>query len=237
MVILYHQKFKVGSVKHNDNKMNKTFLIALLLLMHAVFIDAQSVEVKYFSNEQLTKEATKEKAKFSQAVIQNPNGSITMEVKNLKKDEVIRSETWKGKEPYGVWKIQRGNGIEEMDYDFPLIYSEATCIDSSLINHQDSPNEKVPKLTSADSTMMTFLMKNLHYPSFARENGIEGRVMVQFIIDESGMVENSVVMKGVQTTLDKEAVRVIRKMRFTAPTINGQPHRVCMKLPITFKLG
>ena len=134
-------------------------------------------------------------------------------------------------------KIQTGKGIEEMDYDFPLIYSEAPCIDSSLINDQNISNDNAPKLISADSNMMTFFMRNLRYPSFARENGIEGRVMVQFIISESGTVEDPVVMKSVQTTLDKEAVRVIRKMKFTVPTIHGKLYRICMKVPITFKLG
>lgn len=183
--------------------MQKPLFIFLLLVMNSFFICAQSTEVRYFSNEQLTKETTEEKAKFSQSVIQNADGSATTEVKNLKNNEVIRSETWKEKEPYGIWKTQTGRGIEEMDYNFPLVYSEAPCTDSSLINHQDSPNDQLPKLTSADSTMMTFLMKNLRYPAFARENGIEGRVVVQFIINESGMVENPVVMKGVQTTVDK----------------------------------
>ena len=82
--------------------MQKSSFISLLFVMHSVFIHAQSEEVKYFSNEQLTKETAKEKAKFSQTVIQNADGSVTTEEKNLKKDEVIRSETWKGKEPFGI---------------------------------------------------------------------------------------------------------------------------------------
>jgi len=226
--------------------MKKSLLVTFILIIHFAIAFAQpNVQVKYFSNESFSKEVSEEKGKFSQTITTHSDGSVTTELKDLKNAKLLRSETWNGKEPTGVWKIQTGDGIEEMDYDFTLVYSQNGCLDSIVDHHIVDPFKsdkdilyKAPILSSGDSIIFPFLAKNLRYPAFARENGIEGRVLLNLTITKTGAIENISVNKGVDVTLDKEAVRVMRKIKFlTPPMLDGKPTTICVRFPITFRLS
>jgi periplasmic protein TonB len=98
--------------------------------------------------------------------------------------------------------------------------------------------EKMPVYESGLDAMHRFLSKNVRYPAIDRRNGTEGTVYVQFIIDEIGTVSNVEVIKGISTTLDNEAVRVIASMKQWKPgSQNGQPVSIRMVIPIKFKLS
>lgn len=83
---------------------------------------------------------------------------------------------------------------------------------------------------------MAALQQKIEYPEFARKAGIEGRVFVQFTVDENGQVTNPVVQRGVHKLLDQEAVRVVQETEFVPGRQRGNPVKVRMSLPITFKL-
>lgn len=86
--------------------------------------------------------------------------------------------------------------------------------------------------------LMSWLGENIHYPEVAEKNGIQGRVVVSFVIEKDGSITNVLVVRGVDPSLDKEAVRVTRAMPNWIPgTQNGELVRVKYNLPITFKLG
>lgn len=80
------------------------------------------------------------------------------------------------------------------------------------------------------------LQKEITYPEEAREAGDEGRVIVQFIVNEQGEVEKPQIMRGVSESLDEEALRVVREAEFIPGRQRGQPVRVQYSLPIVFKL-
>jgi protein TonB len=81
------------------------------------------------------------------------------------------------------------------------------------------------------------LQQNIEYPAMARKAGIEGRVIVQFIIDENGDVTSPTVVRGRHPLLDEEALRVIRTAKFTPGRQRGQAVKVQMALPISFVLA
>lgn len=81
------------------------------------------------------------------------------------------------------------------------------------------------------------LQKMINYPELARKAGIEGRVIVQFIIDEQGNVTNPTIVRGMHESLDQEALRVVKQANFTPGKVEGEPVRVQYSLPITFKLS
>lgn len=81
------------------------------------------------------------------------------------------------------------------------------------------------------------LQKMINYPELARKAGIEGRVIVQFIVDRNGNVTNPSIVKGVHESLDEEALRVVKQADFTAGKVKGEPVRVQFSLPISFKLS
>src|SRR5690625_304341 len=76
----------------------------------------------------------------------------------------------------------------------------------------------------------------IRYPEMARRAGIEGRVPIQFIVNERGEVENPVVVRGIGGGADEEALRVVSQAKFTPGMQRGRPVRVQYSLPIFFRL-
>lgn len=81
------------------------------------------------------------------------------------------------------------------------------------------------------------LTNQIRYPAKARKAGIQGRVIVQFIVDVNGKVKNPKVIQGIGGGCDEEAVRVIRRSRFKPGTRDDKPIDVVMSMPIGFWLG
>ena len=95
----------------------------------------------------------------------------------------------------------------------------------------------MPKYPGGLAECMKFLSKNIRYPKKARENGTQGRVVVQFYVETDGSIDDIKVVKGVSWELNDEAKRVIKKMpKFKPGTIGGEPARMQSTLPVMFRL-
>lgn len=92
--------------------------------------------------------------------------------------------------------------------------------------------EDMPELIGG----LAAIQSNIRYPEIARKAGVEGRVFVQFVVDEQGNVVDPVVTRGLGAGLDEEAIRAVSQAKFTPGKQRGQPVRVRMSLPITFRL-
>ena len=98
--------------------------------------------------------------------------------------------------------------------------------------------EEMPKFPGGDAAMMEFLRNTVKYPEEAEENGIQGRVVVQFIIEKDGSISGAEVIKKVNEHLDAEALRVIGEMpKWTPGKQKGEAVRVKFTLPVTFRLS
>ncbi len=93
--------------------------------------------------------------------------------------------------------------------------------------------EDMPELVGEFKT----LMQDIQYPEIARKASVEGRVIVQFVVNEQGNVEDVVVTRGIGAGCDEEAVRVVSEAKFTPGMQDGKAVPVRMTLPITFKLA
>jgi len=80
------------------------------------------------------------------------------------------------------------------------------------------------------------LQSQVTYPEMARRAGIEGRVTIQFIVNERGQVENPRVVRGIGGGCDEEALKAVSKARFTPGLQRGRPVKVQYSLPIVFRL-
>lgn len=80
------------------------------------------------------------------------------------------------------------------------------------------------------------LQKKIRYPEIAKKAGVEGRVIVQFVVNEQGNVENPVVVRGIGAGCDEEALKAVQSAKFTPGRQRGTNVKVKMSLPITFKL-
>ncbi|MDD3859989.1 MAG: TonB family protein [Bacteroidales bacterium] len=97
--------------------------------------------------------------------------------------------------------------------------------------------EDKPVFPGGDAALMKFIADNTKYPEIAKENGIQGRVFIQFVIDKNGAVTKVQVAKGVDPYLDAEALRVVKMLpKWTPGKQRGKPVPVTFVVPINFKL-
>lgn len=97
--------------------------------------------------------------------------------------------------------------------------------------------EDMPEFPGGTVELMKYISKAVKYPVIAQENGIQGRVIVTFTVNKDGKVTDAVVVRGVDASLDKEAVRVISEMPNWKPgKQRGKAVRVKYTLPVMFKL-
>ena len=97
--------------------------------------------------------------------------------------------------------------------------------------------EQMPEFPGGMQALMTYLSKNIKYPSVAQDNGIQGRVLVSFVVNKDGSIVDPEVIKSVDAALDKEAMRVIKAMpKWNPGKQRGKPVRVKYTVPVLFRL-
>ena len=97
--------------------------------------------------------------------------------------------------------------------------------------------EKMPQFPGGEKAINEFISKTLQYPVIAQENGIQGKVVCSFIINQDGSVTDAEVISGVDPSLDREALRIVSAMpKWTPGTQRGKAVRVKYTMPVTFTL-
>jgi len=97
--------------------------------------------------------------------------------------------------------------------------------------------ENKPEFPGGDQALMKYIAENIKYPVIAQENGIQGRVICQFVVNKDGSIVDINVVRSVDPSLDKEAIRVIKSMPKWKPgKQRGKAVRVKFTLPIVFRL-
>ena len=97
--------------------------------------------------------------------------------------------------------------------------------------------ENMPEFPGGPAALMAYLSKNIRYPTIAQENGTQGRVIVQFVVNKDGSIVDATVVRSVDPYLDKEALRVINGMPKWKPGMQrNKPVRVKYTVPVMFRL-
>ena len=97
--------------------------------------------------------------------------------------------------------------------------------------------EEMPQFPGGPNALFEYLSKNIKYPVVAEENGVQGRVIVTFVVERDGSITDVKVVKSVDPSLDKEAQRVVKGMPHWIPgKQNGSAVRVKYTVPVTFRL-
>ena len=97
--------------------------------------------------------------------------------------------------------------------------------------------EQMPSFPGGDAALMAYLRDNMKYPVVAAENGVQGRVVVSFVVERDGSITDVKVARSVDPSLDREAVRVVKGMPHWIPgKQNGSAVRVKYNVPVSFKL-
>src|SRR5699024_998636 len=167
-----------------------------------------------------------------------PDALSRMKTKYIKSIDVLKGE--KAIDKYG----EAGqNGVIEIQFldEIDKVFSDLKEKPGPLINNLNDRAagdfyvavQQMPELIGG----LKELQKKITYPEEAREAGDEGRVIVQFIVNEQGEVEEPKIIRGVSESLDQEALRVVKQAQFKPGKQRGQPVRVQYSLPIIFKLS
>lgn len=134
--------------------------------------------------------------------------------------------------------------LEIVDASDDSANKDDTFFDPDALEYgEEETDEVIPFLPSEDmpvfpGNVQKWIGKNVNYPVLAMENGIEGKVYVQFVVERDGSVSNIKVVRGVDASLDKEAIRVISAMPKWKPgKQRGKAVRVSYTLPIAFQLN
>lgn len=97
--------------------------------------------------------------------------------------------------------------------------------------------QQKPEFPGGEAALYKWLGEHTQYPAQASEDGVSGRVVVQFVVSKTGSIENVQVVRGRHPALDREAVRVVKSMpKWNPGRNNGQPVKVTYTLPVNFKL-
>ena len=97
--------------------------------------------------------------------------------------------------------------------------------------------EQMPQFPGGDAALFEYLSTHIKYPAIAEENGVQGRVIVTFVVERDGSITDVKVVKSVDPSLDKEAARVVQGMPKWIPgKQNGAAVRVKYTVPVTFRL-
>jgi len=124
-------------------------------------------------------------------------------------------------------------GVEIMDYHAAVEEEEVEeeAIPFALV-------EEKPKFQGGDAnTFSAWVNKNLNYPEIAKENGIQGRVTLQFTVNTDGSVSDVKVLRGVDSSLDKEAVRIVSMSpKWTPGKQRDRAVKVVYNFPVVFQL-
>lgn len=107
---------------------------------------------------------------------------------------------------------------------------------------EDIAGDSKAKKACADKAMLQFIYKQITYPAIARKNGVEGTVVIQFVIEKDGFISNVKIVRDIGSECGQEALRVVKAMndlpkRWISGKQRGKPVRVQFNLPIKFRLG
>ncbi len=176
-------------------------------------------------------EQVKSSVKFTAPVIKKDN-----EVKE--EDEIKLDEVQKSDKAVGTFNVQGndevGGAVLKAKEEIAAPEPPKHVVEETKIF---TVVEQMPLFPGGDAALMGYLRDNIHYPTVAAENGVQGRVVVGFVVERDGSITDVNVLRSVDPSLDREAMRVVKSMpKWTPGKQNGSAVRVKYQVPVTFRL-
>lgn len=209
--------------------------------------NTQAVELAKLQTEK-KKEAKVEKKEVikqePEKVVEQVKSSVKFTAPVIKKDEEVKEEdeikldeVQKSDKAVGAFTVEGNDEVggavlkakEEIAAPEPPKHVEETKVFTVV--------EQMPMFPGGDAALRSYLANNIHYPTVAAENGVQGRVVVGFVVERDGSITDVSVLRGVDPSLDREAMRVVKSMpRWTPGKQNGSAVRVKYQVPVAFRL-
>lgn len=249
-------------LRKSTTKRNILAMVAVVLLLIVAFI---ILTVKNFVDEQRAKVAMTQVAELTnykqpekkaevkqkkvevepERVVERVKSSIKFTAPVIKKDEEVKpdeelktqDELMSTKTAIGTFDV-KGND----DANGEILKAKDVIAEPEPPKHEEENKvfdivEQQPLFPGGPAALIKYLSENTKYPVVAQENGVQGRVTVQFVVEKDGSISDVHVLRGVDPSLDKEAVRVVKSMpRWTPGKQNGITVRVNYRVPVLFRL-
>lgn len=229
-------------------------VVAFIILTVKNFVDEQRAKVAMTQVAELTNyDQPKKKAEVKQKkveveperVVERVKSSIKFTAPVIKKDDEVKpdeelktqDELMSTKTAIGTFDV-KGND----DANGEVLKAKEVIAEPEPPKHEEENKvfdivEQQPLFPGGPTALMKYLSENTKYPVVAQENGVQGRVTVQFVVEKDGSISDVHVLRGVDPSLDKEAVRVVKSMpRWTPGKQNGITVRVNYRVPVLFRL-
>ncbi|MEO6149206.1 MAG: TonB family protein [Mucilaginibacter sp.] len=133
---------------------------------------------------------------------------------------------------------QKGDPNAEIRIDEPVGDADVKQVIEADPNQIFTAVEQVPEFPGGLSAFGKYLSNNIKYPAVARENNVQGRVFLTFVVEKDGALTDIKVLRSLGSGTDEEAIRVLKKSPKWKPGIqNGRPVRVQYNIPIAFNLA
>ena len=204
------------------------------------------VELSKLAQKKETKVERKEEVKkveVEQKVVEKVKSSVKFTAPEIKKDDEVKPEDEiksqddlaKTNTAIGTFDV-KGNDEEGGQ----VLKANEVVIDEKPKEEETKVFdvvEQMPEFPGGQAALLKWIGDNIKYPAIAEENGIQGRVVCTFVVERDGSVTDVQVARSIDPSLDKEAVRVLKKMPKWIPgRQNGSAVRVKYTVPVTFKL-
>jgi len=203
------------------------------------------VELSKLAQKKETKVERKEpvKIEMEKQVVEKVKSSVKFTAPEIKKDEEVNPEDEiksqddlsKTNTAIGSFDV-KGNDEEGGE----VLKAQQVAIDEAPKEEETKVFdvvEQMPSFPGGDAELMKYLNSHIKYPVVAEENGIQGRVIATFVVERDGSITDVKVIKSVDPSLDKEAIRVLKSMPKWIPgKQNGSTVRVKYTVPVTFRL-
>lgn len=229
-------------------------IVAFIILTVKNFVDEQRAKVAMTQVAELTNyDQPKKKAEVKQKkveveperVVERVKSSIKFTAPVIKKDEEVKpdeelktqDELMSTKTAIGTFDV-KGND----DANGEILKVKEVIAEPEPPKHEEENKvfdivEQQPMFPGGPAALMKYLSEHIKYPVVAQENGVQGRVTVQFVVEKDGSISDVHVLRGVDPSLDKEAVRVVKSLpRWTPGKQNGITVRVNYRVPVLFRL-
>jgi len=258
-----NQAYGAYQLRKDTGKRNVKALIWVLigigLIFLAVFLNVQiqnaikesqsidtDVELSKLAQKKETKVERKDdmkKIEVEQKVVEKVKSSVKFTAPEIKKDDEVKPEDEiksqddlaKTNTAIGTFDVKGNDEAEGV-----VLKANEMAIDEKPKEEETKVFdvvEQMPEFPGGQAALLKWISDNIKYPTIAEENGIQGRVVCTFVVERDGSVTDVQVARSIDPSLDKEAVRVLKKMPKWIPgKQNGSAVRVKYTVPVTFRL-
>ncbi len=258
-----NQAYGAYQLRKGTGKRNVMALAVVISTIVAVFViaylniqiqNAMKQDVAIETDVELSKLAQKKEAKVErkepiqkieveQRVVEKVKSSVKFTAPEIKKDEDVKpedeiksqDELAKTNTAIGTFDV-KGNDEAEGE----VLKAKEVIADEKPKEEESKVFdvvEQMPEFPGGVAALMQWINNNIKYPAIAEENGIQGRVVCTFVVERDGSVTDIKVVRSVDPSLDREAIRVLNKMpRWNPGKQNGAAVRVKYTMPVTFRL-